>query len=1588
MAVSEDGREAEDHPASRLSALLTEAAGSEPGGGPSSVELAELLWLAQQMRVRDAPAPTDPRPELPTQATTPGSTPEDLGDPPSVHEKSATAPDPAVPPQPAPRVPVHLPEPDGADTGTDPSDGGFTSLLAPAPPMLTHPLTLQRALRPLKRRVPAPVGQEVDEAATAERIARLAAPPQWWLPVLRPTAERWLRLRIVYDEGRTMPVWRPLLRELRTVLGQSGIFRTLDLLRLTESGEVRGGAAAPADGRTVTLVLSDCMGPQWRAGEAGARWYAALHRWAARHPVAIVQPLPERLWRTTALPATATTLSSPWPAAPNSAYTTPEPFGAGVPLPVLEPSAAWLANWSALVAGSGPVPGAAAHLPLTPPAPVRHADVQDLDPEDLLLRFRSIASPQAYRLAGHLAVGRPHLPYMRLVQAALEPRPQPGHLAEVILSGLLRAVPGGAAGTYAFRDGVREVLLGTLPQTSRLRTRDLLARLGAPIDERAGVAAGEIPVVVPGGNGRGAATAGAEVASVRPESVRRMGGTAAGPSASRRLIAGQYELLRDLSSGDRHVWFARDVLQERDVALRAFPAARRGTVEDEDLLDRARVMAQIRHPNVIRVLQHTYDEDVPHVAQEWVPGVSLGDVLRGARHAGGKLPPWLLIRLAAHTARALTACRMQGVEHGPLKPGDLLIDAADGTVRLSGFMDEPNRRELRRDSERLRAMLQELAADSSFDPWSLASWHRMAGLPFDGRRRAQDGSIWILASDDFQPVIQSAAASAPQFQLLGAQLCEGADRLTPAARACLVALLERHGRHVSTAELARDIWDRPADTSAVLAVIDELCRVLGPGVIAVGAESFAVVACTTQVDLYAIQGLLKDAGPGEVRRDMIQSALFAFDDEPLSGLRGPAVRRVRGTIEELRLGLVLARAEADLELGAYEQAVADLSDALGFHPRHVGFRRAHMLALRGLGRIREAIDSYEEYRRGSAGEPDPELVALHNELRSHLLTTPELGRSALDFELITDESEDHDRAMRVLDDYTTHLRNRGIVHSPTHELVWDPSGFLVTADDSLSVLPLLRSLLANLGELRAQLPARVSMRVTCWRGYRPVGPQMREAMRVIAPAPAESVVVLSPEVYEEAMGGSAPLPIHDFTPLSVQDEVVAYVHRTSTTALRPATGPTDTEPPAPSNDLVRGPFRFGSRAPLEWADAMTAIVYAQLDLGAYDGEDAPTHYYKVSLTVQREWHDLLLPSAEAQPFTASMELTWHVTDPDAFVAANVTTVVAQLLDHAHRVLSRITRRHILARLGAAQQDVQAVRFEPWPVPGLAVTCAVRLATVPPIAQGAGLAQPPQAPPVATMPPTTQPNVQPQAPEAPAHPTDIPHALRRARTVLLGFEGPVTRLYTATDAREVSRELAALIVELRRPDESLRGDRLLKGTSLRQYEGDPHPLDVLRALGGHRLAASVAERLTRLELDAAAATHPTPHADQLIRALHSTGRRVGVVTDVAPVVASTFLDSRGLGGTLRAGVYGRGPDLTRLMPHPECLRRALDANGTAPAETLLVTSSTAELEAARALGLPVIGYARSESARQRLEAAGCHTITDSLGALVEALRTTG
>jgi tetratricopeptide (TPR) repeat protein len=166
---------------------------------------------------------------------------------------------------------------------------------------------------------------------------------------------------------------------------------------------------------------------------------------------------------------------------------------------------------------------------------------------------------------------------------------------------------------------------------------------------------------------------------VRVERLRLATGRAA-PSAGETIAAGdvagvqagaRYRLMRELGRGATGVvYLARDVELERDVAVKLLHPHLAGA-DRADALGRffheARVMASLRHPNVVAVLD--LDEPSRRIVMELAAGGTLRDVLRE------RGPRKLRRGIERHNQilSALAAAHRRGIVHCDLKPGNLMF---------------------------------------------------------------------------------------------------------------------------------------------------------------------------------------------------------------------------------------------------------------------------------------------------------------------------------------------------------------------------------------------------------------------------------------------------------------------------------------------------------------------------------------------------------------------------------------------------------------------------------------------------------------------------------------------------------------------------------------------------------------------------------------------------------------------------------------------------------------------------------------------------------------------------------------------------
>jgi serine/threonine protein kinase len=136
--------------------------------------------------------------------------------------------------------------------------------------------------------------------------------------------------------------------------------------------------------------------------------------------------------------------------------------------------------------------------------------------------------------------------------------------------------------------------------------------------------------------------------------------------------------------GMGRVWEARDELLGRDVAIKEISPDGLSAAELGDLRERAireaRAIAQVSHPNVVRIFDVLTENGAPWIVMELVRSRSLLDVV----NAEGPMRPERVAHIGVEVLGALQAAHKAGILHRDVKPANVLI-ADDGRVVLTDF---------------------------------------------------------------------------------------------------------------------------------------------------------------------------------------------------------------------------------------------------------------------------------------------------------------------------------------------------------------------------------------------------------------------------------------------------------------------------------------------------------------------------------------------------------------------------------------------------------------------------------------------------------------------------------------------------------------------------------------------------------------------------------------------------------------------------------------------------------------------------------------------------------------------------------------
>jgi serine/threonine-protein kinase len=157
-----------------------------------------------------------------------------------------------------------------------------------------------------------------------------------------------------------------------------------------------------------------------------------------------------------------------------------------------------------------------------------------------------------------------------------------------------------------------------------------------------------------------------------------------------RSLVGQkldsYEIKEKIGQGGMgQVYRGYQPLLDRTVAIKVLPSV---LVESEEMRGRfqqeARIAANLRHPNIIRVHDFGVREDMIYMVMEHVDGQTLKEHLRTLNAIGGRLPLQEVLEITRQVADALAYAHVHGAIHRDVKPANILL-TQEGQPILADF---------------------------------------------------------------------------------------------------------------------------------------------------------------------------------------------------------------------------------------------------------------------------------------------------------------------------------------------------------------------------------------------------------------------------------------------------------------------------------------------------------------------------------------------------------------------------------------------------------------------------------------------------------------------------------------------------------------------------------------------------------------------------------------------------------------------------------------------------------------------------------------------------------------------------------------
>ncbi len=139
--------------------------------------------------------------------------------------------------------------------------------------------------------------------------------------------------------------------------------------------------------------------------------------------------------------------------------------------------------------------------------------------------------------------------------------------------------------------------------------------------------------------------------------------------------------------GMAEVYIGNHTTLHRSVAIKFLKADLQNEPDLRERFEReARVIAMLRHPNIIQIFDFDSYQNQPYLVMEYVPGTSLGAYLHELHKRDQRLTLPLVNNLLGKIANALTYAHDNGVVHRDVKPANILLTSRSTPVSTDSLL--------------------------------------------------------------------------------------------------------------------------------------------------------------------------------------------------------------------------------------------------------------------------------------------------------------------------------------------------------------------------------------------------------------------------------------------------------------------------------------------------------------------------------------------------------------------------------------------------------------------------------------------------------------------------------------------------------------------------------------------------------------------------------------------------------------------------------------------------------------------------------------------------------------------------------------